>query len=70
MEGPYGLAIDFASYDRALMVATGMGIASQLPYLKELVTMNDKKRPTRHLYVVWQLEQECALTLNPTVETI
>ena len=59
IQGPYGRAIDFASYDRVLMVATGMGIAAQLPYLKELVMMKDKKRATRQLYVVWQLEEEC-----------
>lgn len=59
IQGPYGRAIDFAGYDRVLMVATGMGIAAQLPYLKELVMMKDKKRTTRQLYVVWQLEEEC-----------
>jgi NAD(P)H-flavin reductase len=59
IQGPYGRAIDFASYDRVLMIATGMGIAAQLPYLKELVMMKDRKRATRQLYVVWQLEEEC-----------
>ncbi|EED21204.1 hypothetical protein TSTA_084350 [Talaromyces stipitatus ATCC 10500] len=61
IEGPYGVPIDFLGYDRILMVATGIGIAAQLSYLKELVGMKDEKRSTRTLYVVWQVDDESNL---------
>jgi NAD(P)H-flavin reductase len=59
IEGPYGLPIDFLEYDRILMVATGIGIAAQMSYLKELVGMKDEKRSKRTLYVVWEVDNEC-----------
>jgi Ni,Fe-hydrogenase I small subunit len=59
IEGPYGLPVDFIEYDRILMVATGIGIAAQMSYLKELVAMKDEKKSKRTLYVVWEVDKEC-----------
>uniref|UniRef100_A0A093XY46 Respiratory burst oxidase like protein D n=1 Tax=Talaromyces marneffei PM1 TaxID=1077442 RepID=A0A093XY46_TALMA len=58
IEGPYGLPVDFIEYDRILMVATGIGIAAQMSYLKELVGMKDEKKSKRTLYVVWEVDKE------------
>lgn len=39
------------------MIATGIGIAAQLPYLKELIWgFNYCNIRTRRIYLVWQLE--------------
>lgn len=59
IEGPYGLPVDFIEYDRILMIATGIGIAAQMSYLKELVGMKDEKKPRRTLYVVWEVDNDC-----------
>ena len=39
------------------MVATGIGIAAQLPYLKELIKgFNNCETRTRRIHLVWQLD--------------
>jgi NAD(P)H-flavin reductase len=35
--GPYGISIPVMEYETILMVATGFGIAAQLPYLRKLI---------------------------------
>ncbi|KAJ5946400.1 hypothetical protein N7454_003239 [Penicillium verhagenii] len=40
------------------MVATGLGIASQLPYIKELLDGHEKAEVrTQRISLVWQLER-------------
>ena len=54
--GPHGKAIPIGDYGKVLMIATGFGIAAQLPYLKELVSgFNNYQVRTREVRLVWQL---------------
>jgi len=40
-----------------MMVATGFGIAAQLPFLKELIQgFNRSEVRTRDIHLVWQLD--------------
>jgi NAD(P)H-flavin reductase len=42
IDGPYGLSLNLASYNHVLMVATGIGIAAQISYVKELLEVKDE----------------------------
>ena len=43
-------------YGKVLMIATGFGIAAQLPFLKELIQgFNRSEARTRNIHLVWQL---------------
>ena len=55
--GPHGTAVSIGDYGKVLMIATGFGIAAQLPYLKELVSrLNSYQVRTREIRLVWQLQ--------------
>ncbi|KAE9566319.1 hypothetical protein CGMCC3_g17521 [Colletotrichum fructicola] len=55
--GPHGMSIPVTDYDVVLMVASGYGIAAQLPYLKRLIyEFNSRKARTRRIHLVWKLE--------------
>ncbi|KNG84829.1 hypothetical protein ANOM_009840 [Aspergillus nomiae NRRL 13137] len=55
----YGLCGHMGNYGHVFMVATGIGIAAQLPYIKELLKQYRQARiRTQRISLVWQLEQE------------
>jgi predicted ferric reductase len=55
--GPHGTSASVEKYETVLMVATGFGIAAQLPYLKKLIYgYNTCTSQTRRVHLVWQLE--------------
>lgn len=59
VDGPYGKAENLGDYGSVLMFASGIGIAAQVPYIKELLA--DIKRfkvRTRSILLVWQLDNE------------
>ena len=57
ISGPHGSGISVGDYGKVLMIATGFGIAAQLPYLKELVHgFNSYQVRTREIRLVWQLQ--------------
>lgn len=54
--GPHGLTMNLGDYGTVTMVATGLGIAAQLPYLKELIKgYNDCNVRTRRVQLIWQI---------------
>ncbi|KAH8431447.1 NADPH oxidase family protein [Aspergillus melleus] len=67
IDGPFGPstvgACAFSSrlgdYGHIFMVATGIGIAAQLPYVKELLNRHRQARVrTQRISLVWQLDQQ------------
>ena len=55
--GPHGLSAPLAEFETVLLVASGLGIAAQLPYLRYLIRgYNDFQVRTRRIHLVWQLE--------------
>ncbi|KAL4745860.1 ferric reductase family protein [Aspergillus foveolatus] len=67
IDGPYGpttvgagrASETMGDYGHILMVATGIGIATQLPYIKELLDGHRKKNiRTRRISIIWQLDEE------------
>jgi predicted ferric reductase len=55
--GPHGTSIPVVEYETILMVATGFGIAAQLPYLRKLIHgYQTCKTRTRRVHLVWQLQ--------------
>lgn len=54
--GPHGNSVPVGNYEVVLMVASGYGIAAQLPYLKELLHgYNSRKARSRRIHLVWEL---------------
>lgn len=65
IDGPYGpssvgscgLSGEVGDYGHVFMVATGIGIAAQIPYIKELLDGRRLGRVrTQRISLVWQLE--------------
>ena len=55
--GPHGLSAPLAEFETVLLVASGLGIVTQLPYLRHLIHgYNDFQIRTRRIHLVWQLE--------------
>lgn len=55
--GPHGTSTSVGKYETVLMIASGLGIAAQLPYLKKLIYgYNTCRTQTRRVHLVWQLE--------------
>ena len=54
--GPHCSGASIGNYGKVLMVASGFGIAAQLPFLKELIQgFNRSEVRTRTIHLVWQL---------------
>lgn len=65
----YGLTINLGDYGSVTMVATGLGIAAQVPYLKELIKgYNNCKVRTQQIQLIWQIATwgEYSLTHIPS----
>ena len=55
--GPYGLSAPLAEFETVLLMASGLGIVAQLPYLRSLIrSYNDFQVRTRRIHLVWQLD--------------
>ncbi|KAJ3494077.1 hypothetical protein NLG97_g4307 [Lecanicillium saksenae] len=55
--GPHGNSIPVGDYEVVLMVASGYGIAAQLPYLKQLLhNYNRRSVRSRRIHLVWELK--------------
>lgn len=55
--GPHGLSAPLADFETVLLVASGLGIATQLPYLRHLIRgYNDFQVRIRRIHLVWQLD--------------
>ena len=55
--GPYGRVIPVGDYRTVVMVASGFGIAAQLPYVNELMRgYKSNGIRTRRVHLIWQLD--------------
>lgn len=59
IEGPYGRELDLSQYGTVFLIATGIRIAAQLPYLKQLVDgLRTWDSKTRRVALFWETEAE------------
>ena len=57
IEGSYGREIPLREYGTALLFATGIGIAGQLPYVKYILEEHRQGRAkTQKVVLLWELE--------------
>ena len=57
IDGPHGVSINVGEYDVVLMIASGCGIAAQLPYLLQLLHgYNGRRVRARRIHLVWVRE--------------
>ena len=65
IDGPYGNELHLESYDTVLLFATGIGIAAQLPYVKQLLDGYQKSEvKTPRVALFWEIESESKLHTN------
>lgn len=68
--GPHGISVDMDKYESILMVASGFGIATHLPYLKTLIHgYNARLVRTRRIHLVWQIRNKGKLLNTCIVQT-
>jgi predicted ferric reductase len=59
IDGPYGIQHRFGDYGTVIMLATGIGIAGHIPYIKDLISgYNNCEVRTRRILLVWQISKE------------
>ena len=57
IDGPYGAPHSFGEYGTVVMLASGIGIAGHMPYIKDLIRgYNSCEVRTRRILVVWEME--------------
>ncbi|KAF7621571.1 hypothetical protein AFLA_011866 [Aspergillus flavus NRRL3357] len=56
VDGPYGTSYNMAQYDNVLMVASGVGIIAQIPYIRQLLDFQPK-----NIFVAWEVTDESNL---------
>ena len=62
IDGPYGIPRNLGDFGDVLIFANGIGIAAQVPYIKELLRdVHESRVRTRRITLVWQLEKESKL---------
>ncbi|EKV06683.1 hypothetical protein PDIG_76540 [Penicillium digitatum PHI26] len=55
--GPHGITEDVDPYETTLIIATGFGIVTSIPYLKKMIHgYNTCTSHTRRLHLVWQVD--------------
>ena len=65
IEGPYGSTYVYGeggklgAFHNVVLVATGIGIAAVVPYVKELMDSYAKGSRTERIWLVWVLGKEC-----------
>jgi NAD(P)H-flavin reductase len=65
VEGPLGYAQDFSEYAHVLLIAEDIGVAAQLPVVKDLVERQlTSGVRTRKVTLAWQVERESKLILQ------
>jgi NAD(P)H-flavin reductase len=64
IDGPYGENKDTEPYDSVVMICTGIGIAAQLPYAREMILRQmpaDHSHRKQRVSIIWMMEKECTL---------
>ena len=57
-EGPFGGEL-LESYGTAMLFATGIGIAAQLPYVRHLLEGHQRRKvKAQRIYLFWEIESE------------
>ena len=57
--GPHGSVAPVGDNESVIMIASGSGIAAQLPYLRQLIhDHNNHKARTRRVHLVWYLHHD------------
>jgi len=69
IDGPYGTPAELGDYGTVVMLATDIGIAAQIPHMKELLRdLVNRRIRTRRIALYWQLK-DGQLTINIAMAT-
>lgn len=68
IDGPYGKAVEADGHGTVVMFATGIGIAAQVPHIKEILkSYHNYRARTKRVLLIWQMEKECKVLYEPAV---
>jgi predicted ferric reductase len=60
IDGPYGKSIDTSRYGTLILLATGVGIAAQIPLIKQALAEYKAGRTSiQRIRLIWQMEYDC-----------
>lgn len=66
IDGPYGRCLSLDLYGTVLLIASGIGIAGQLPYVKQLLEgYHSLDVKTRRIALFWEMSSERTLVPHP-----
>ena len=66
IEGPYGQCDDLGSFGTVIMIATGLGVAAQIPHIRHLLEAHQNREVrTQKIILYWKMRRECRLTKPP-----
>ena len=59
IDGPYSALYNFGEYRTVIMFTSGIRITGHMLYIKDLIlAYNNCEAQTRHVFLVWQVEDE------------
>jgi NAD(P)H-flavin reductase len=59
IDGPHGQPAEYSDFSHTLLIACGIGIAAQLPVVKEMLkTVTRQKSRTRSIHLLWEIESD------------
>ena len=69
--GPHGYVVDVKGYNIVVLVATGIGVAAQIPFLKESIqAYNNNTGRTRRVHLIWQLDDWSQSTFSQSSQRL
>ncbi|KIW09750.1 hypothetical protein PV08_11850 [Exophiala spinifera] len=70
--GPHGNTVPVGQCETVLLIADGVGIASQVPYLKKLIHgYHDRRVVTRRIHLIWQISDiDVGIAAQPFVNDV
>ncbi|KIW36230.1 uncharacterized protein PV06_11478 [Exophiala oligosperma] len=70
--GPHGNTVAVGEYETVVLIADGVGIASQVPYLKKLIHGYHNRRViTRRIHLIWQISDiDVGIAAQPFVNDV
>lgn len=61
IEGPFGNRVDIRGFSTALLFATGVGIAPQIPFLRDFLDSHGSDAGDQRITLYWEMDQELQL---------
>jgi predicted ferric reductase len=66
VDGPYGRLAESSNFSHALLIASGIGIAAQLPVAREILQQVGKQKTRiKSIHLLWEIESDGMIAILP-----